>query len=95
MGDTSEEVIVSVIMTGRDDNYGNLPDEGIRDLPFTPIPYIERLENTIEKFDSGFKSIGVTAEIIIVDWSPTKFLFINPTIAKICLERNVKFVIVT
>jgi hypothetical protein len=90
-----EDPVVSVVMSGRDDNYGNIPDEGIRDLAFTPIPYIDRLANTIEKFDSGFKKIGVTAEIIIVDWAPTKFLFENPTISRVCRESNVRFVIVT
>ena len=95
MEDRVKDPVVSVIMAGRDDNYGNIPDEGIRDLAFTPIPYIDRLANTIEKFDSGFKKIGVTAEIIIVDWAPTKFLFENPTISRICHERNVRFVIVT
>jgi hypothetical protein len=86
--------VVSVIMAGRDDDYGNQANKGIRNLTFTPVPYLERLANTVKKFDNGFKEIGVTAEIIIVDWSPTKFLFENPIIEKICIGRNVRFVVV-
>lgn len=95
MEDMTKDIVVSVIMTGRDDDYGNLADKGIRNLSFTPVPYIGRLANTIEKFDDGFKRIGVRAEIVIVDCAPTKFLFENAIIAKVCHQRNIRFIIVT
>jgi len=89
------DTVVSVVMAGRDDNYGNLSEVGIRDLAFTPIPYIDRLANSIEKFDDGFKHHGIPAEIVIVDWSPSSLLLDNSTISNICQGKNVKFVVVT
>lgn len=42
---SKRDILVSIIMAGRDDDYGKSADERIVELTFTPISYINQIGN--------------------------------------------------
>ena len=89
-------ISLSIVMTGRDDAYGDSDTDGTRNLSFTPIPYIERLTKSLQMISDGFTAEGISSEIVLVDWAPQgeKFLYKNPLIRQLAEEINLRVVIV-
>lgn len=88
---------LSVIIVGRDDNYGDDRNEGIYNLGFTPKTFIQRIKYSLETNISLLeKYFGDDFEYIVVDWSPVdnKLLKENSEIKSILENKNVKNIIV-
>lgn len=88
---------LSVIIVGRDDNYGDDRSEGIYNLGFTPKTFIQRIKYSLEtNIPLLEKYFGNDFEYIIVDWSPieNKILKENLEIKSILENKNVKNIIV-
>jgi hypothetical protein len=90
-------ISLSIVMTGRDDDYGDSDTDGTRNLSFTPIPYVMRLTKSLQMISDGFTAVGISSEIVLVDWAPQgeKFLYKNPSVRKLAEEINLRIIIVS
>lgn len=88
---------LSIIITGRDDDYGDHPDKGLYSLSFKPKSFIERMLYSVSKNLEYFKKyFEDDFEIIIVDWAPlnSKYLYQNESLKVLLSDKLVKNVIV-
>jgi hypothetical protein len=88
---------ISIVIIGRDDNYGDDQHHGIYDLKFKPKTFIERikfsLETNIRLFEKFFAE---EFEYVVVDWSPmeNKLLSRNIELSSILSHKCVKNVVI-
>jgi hypothetical protein len=84
---------ISIIITGRDDNYGDDQNLGIYNLNFKPKTFIDRIkysiENNLKIFEKIFKE---NFEYIVVDWSPIEnnYLKDNIGLKELLSHKNIK-----
>jgi hypothetical protein len=88
---------ISIVITGRDDDYGNDPHKGLYNLSFKPKSFIDRMYYTVTKNLKLFKKYFYDDfEIVIVDWSPLneKYLYQNENLEKLLSDNSIRNVIV-
>lgn len=88
---------ISIVIIGRDDNYGDDQHHGIYNLRFKPKTFIERIKFSLEKNIGLFeKFFGDKFEYVVVDWSPieNKILSDNLELSQILSHSCVKNVVV-